>query len=118
MPSLYPTAFDEFVDPPAEELMDAEGFEHDLAHSALNAAILALQTKVGIDESEDAESLEFRVAALEEGGGSGSGDVKSDGSVEMAADLSFADTFGISLNSGRMYAGTNPGKSYALLTPC
>lgn len=61
----FPAALDEFPDILEDTAENAAGFEHDVVHNNEAAAIAALQVKVGIDESEDAGSLDARVAALE-----------------------------------------------------
>jgi hypothetical protein len=48
---------------------DDTGFEHDILHNTMADAIMALQAKVGIDDSAVSTSLDYRVAALEDGGG-------------------------------------------------
>lgn len=79
MSTNYPTALDTTANLPpiaATDNEDDTGKEHDVQHSNLNAAMIAVQTKVGADSSTDTSSLDYRVAALEarpSGGGGGSG---------------------------------------------
>lgn len=53
--------------------MDKPGVEHDLQHTNLNDAIRALEEKVGINNSQIAASLDFRIRQLEQNGGTGNG---------------------------------------------
>lgn len=69
----FPASLDAFQNPGPSTPMDGAGFEHDVQHTNLNDAVLALQTKVGINGSSVSGSLDFRVAALEDGGGGGGG---------------------------------------------
>jgi len=73
----YPEALDNDSNLPdidAEKRMNESGFEHDVQHTLVNQAVIELQKKVGADESEDEESLDWRIRTLEEsGGGGGSG---------------------------------------------
>jgi hypothetical protein len=69
--SNFPTGLDSFPDIAANTPENESGKEHDVVHNNEMAAILALQTKVGIDGSADTGSLDYRVSALEAGGGAG-----------------------------------------------
>jgi hypothetical protein len=73
MPGIttFPTALDTFPDIAANTPEDETGKEHDVVHNNEMAALLAVQTKVGIDGSADPDSLDYRVAALEAGVGGG-----------------------------------------------
>ena len=70
-PTNFPVSLDSFptITPTTNE--DDTGFEHDLIHNWAMTAIAALQTKVGVDGSTDAASLDRRVAQLESTGGAG-----------------------------------------------
>ena len=61
----FPEELDTFpaISPTTAE--NEAGKEHDVVHNNVHAAVLALQEKVGVDESEDPASLDARVAALE-----------------------------------------------------
>ena len=61
----FPATLDTFANPTAGTTMDAAGFEHDVQHSNLNDAVAALQAKVGITGSADANSLDNKIAALQ-----------------------------------------------------
>lgn len=41
--------------------MDAAGFEHDVQHANANDAIAALQLKVGINNSSDTNSMDYKM---------------------------------------------------------
>lgn len=51
----------------ANDAMDAEGIEHDVQHTTLNQAVIELQKKVGVDDSSDSSSHDWRISALESG---------------------------------------------------
>lgn len=71
MPSVYPNGIDSFANPTSSSpLTDPR---HSRQHSQSNDAIIALETKVGINNSGDPDSLDYRVTQLEEGGGGGGG---------------------------------------------
>ena len=69
--TAFPTALDTFPDIAANTPENESGKEHDVVHNNKFAALLALETKVGIDGSADPDSLDYRVAALEAGVGGG-----------------------------------------------
>lgn len=58
----YPTSIDNFQNPSANTKMD--DMPHSLQHSQANDAIEALESKVGIDNSADTNSLDYKVATL------------------------------------------------------
>lgn len=62
----FPSAIDSFPDIGPATQENESGKEHDVVHENVHAAILAAQVKIGIDESDDPESLDARVAALED----------------------------------------------------
>lgn len=53
--------------------MNDDGRKHDVQHTTLNQAVIALQRKVGANNSEDEDSLDYKVRQLEGYGGGGSG---------------------------------------------
>jgi|SRR5690554_3852871 len=53
--------------------MNDDGRKHDVQHTTLNQAVIALQRKVGANGSEDEDSLDYKVRQLEEHGGGGAG---------------------------------------------
>lgn len=72
----FPTDLDTAADLPdisASDLEDAAGKEHDVMHTRLHEAVIALETKVGKDNSQDTSSFDYRINALEQGGGGGGG---------------------------------------------
>lgn len=64
--TAFPTALDEFPEIGPNTPENAPGKEHDVVHQNVHAAVLALQAKVGVDDSEDEGTIDARVAALEE----------------------------------------------------
>jgi hypothetical protein len=58
----YPASLDNISNPDSNESLQG----HAQLHTNVNDAIEALQTKVGINDSADANSLDYRVSALEE----------------------------------------------------
>jgi hypothetical protein len=56
----YPTSLDDFTNPLPTDEMDDEGLFHDVHHSDLNDAIEALESKVGIDDSDVTSSLDYK----------------------------------------------------------
>src|SRR6476661_299635 len=65
--TAFPVAKDTFptIGPNTPE--NGVGVEHDVVHENVHAAILALETKVGINASGDTASLDARMAAVEAG---------------------------------------------------
>ena len=64
MSTNYPTSLDTTSNLPpiaATDLEDAAGKEHDVQHSNLNAAVIAIETKLGIDATPDATSIDGRL---------------------------------------------------------
>ncbi len=59
MATNFPAALDVFVDPAANARLDNP--PHSLQHANANDAIAALQAKVGIDGSEDPNSLDYKI---------------------------------------------------------
>lgn len=67
MSTNFPTGLDNTTNLPpisSTDGMDTAGKEHDVQHSTLNAAMIAVQTKVGINASADTSSLDYKVSAL------------------------------------------------------
>lgn len=65
----FPTALDNFSNPTASS--DLSNPSHSQQHSDLNDAVEALQLKVGITNSTDTNSLDYKIANVVGGGGSG-----------------------------------------------
>jgi hypothetical protein len=61
--ATFPTTIASIVDPLAATLENAEGFEHDLLHQKENNEIEAVQTKVGINNSADTSSLDYKLTS-------------------------------------------------------
>ncbi|GAB3053986.1 SGNH/GDSL hydrolase family protein [Stenotrophomonas tumulicola] len=64
MTTKFPEALDTF-DNPSPDSSQAAVRTHSAQHSDANDALEALQAKVGVDLSEDPESLDFKLGALE-----------------------------------------------------
>lgn len=62
MATSFPTAIDSFVNPTATDTLDSVTVPHASQHTNENDALLALQTKVGINGSTDPNSLDYKVA--------------------------------------------------------
>lgn len=62
--TAFPGALDSFPAISSSTAMDASGVEHDVVHENVFAAILALQTKLGINGSTATASVDFKIAAL------------------------------------------------------
>jgi hypothetical protein len=72
MSANFPTSLDSLTNPEASSKMDDAGLEHDVQHSNLNDIVEAIEAKLGIDNSEDTNSIDYRLAAVEAAlGGSG-----------------------------------------------
>lgn len=72
----YPEGLDTANDLPdigASDRMNAPGMEHHAQHTRLNQAVVALQKKVGENNSADVDSHEFRIIKLEESPSGGAG---------------------------------------------
>jgi hypothetical protein len=63
--SVFPEELDTFPEINPEDPPETAGKEHDVVHNNVHAAILAIQSKLGVDESEDPTTIDARVAALE-----------------------------------------------------
>lgn len=69
MATTFPTALDAFTNPTTTDTLGSVTVPHATQHADANDAIEALQAKVGIDSSAVPTSLDYRVTALEAGGG-------------------------------------------------
>jgi hypothetical protein len=63
MATSYPNDLDEFINPNGTDQLSAPS--HSEQHANANDAIEALQVKVGVDGSEDPDSLSYKVGAIE-----------------------------------------------------
>lgn len=63
MATSFPNNIDEFINPNGSDQLSAPS--HSEQHSNANDAIEALQTKVGVDGSGDANSLTYKVSNIE-----------------------------------------------------
>lgn len=62
MATQFPTALDSFTNPTETSNMDDAGVLHSDQHANANDAIEALQAKVGITNSTDPASIEYKLA--------------------------------------------------------
>ena len=56
----YPTSIDTFTNPTPSDNLDTPSVLHTDQHANINDAVTALETKVGVNDSTDASSLDFR----------------------------------------------------------
>lgn len=59
----FPTSLDTLADPQSGDKMNASNIEHDLLHQLENAAIEALQAKVGVNSSAVTSSLDYKLTS-------------------------------------------------------
>ena len=64
MATNFPNSLDELVNPNSTDSLSNPS--HSQQHINLNDAVEAIQSKVGIDGSEDVNSLDYRVSSLED----------------------------------------------------
>lgn len=69
MASLFPNALDSFPDPAPNSKLNNPS--HSGLHNDVSSAVEALEEKVGVNNSADPISLDYRVTALENAGGGG-----------------------------------------------
>ena len=62
MPTSYPTALDTLTNPTANDSLNSPSVPHATQHANANDAIEALQTTVGITNSADASSIQYKLA--------------------------------------------------------
>lgn len=60
----FPVSLDQFNNPTSSTKTNARGFDHAEQHTNANDAIEALQSKIGIDQSLDEESIDFKIRRL------------------------------------------------------
>jgi hypothetical protein len=75
MATNFPTNLDSFANPAPTDTLDNLVTPHAAQHDNLNDAVAALEAKVGVTNSAVATSLDKRVNALENAGGSANGNV-------------------------------------------
>lgn len=109
----FPASLDTFQNPSAATTMDAAGFEHDAQHANANDALAALQAKVGVDGSGDADSLDYLVAQINAllfpaGGNCTAKLAVSGGQVVLALwDNTLAQYYPLVLNNGVLGIGAH-----------
>lgn len=57
----YPISIDSFVNPSGGDNLNTPSVTHHVQHSNINDAVIALETKVGVDSSTDGSSLDYRL---------------------------------------------------------
>ena len=60
----FPVSLDQFNNPTSSTKTNAPGFDHAEQHTHANDAIEALQSKIGIDQSLDEGSIDFKIRRL------------------------------------------------------
>lgn len=65
MSSLYPASLDTFNNPTTSSNLNSPGVEHNLQHSDANDAIEAIQVKLGIDNSANVNSIDYKLRQLQ-----------------------------------------------------
>ena len=63
MATSYPNSIDQLVNPNSTDQLSAPS--HSQQHTNANDAIEALETKVGVDNSQDPDSLTYKVSNIE-----------------------------------------------------
>ena len=88
----FPTGLDDFPNPTADTAMDIGGeLSHHAQHTNVNDAIAAIEAKIGINNSSDPDSLDYRIRELEEATGP---------AVGGANPITFNDGIGVKWGSG------------------
>lgn len=64
MTNFPTTQIDQFNNPTSSTKTNAPGFDHAEQHANANDAIKALETKVGIDNSTDVDSIDYKIRRL------------------------------------------------------
>lgn len=69
MSILFPASLDSFANPTGTDLLDNanNALDHDVQHSNANDAIEALEAKVGIDNSADVDSFDYKLSNVASG---------------------------------------------------
>ena len=62
----YPTGLDNFTNPSATDNLGSSTVPHATQHSNLNDAVEALEAKVGVDNSAEPTSIEYRLSTIED----------------------------------------------------
>lgn len=61
MTTAYPAALDNFTNPASTDLLSAAGVSHADQHANANDAIEAVQARVGITDSNDSSTHEYKI---------------------------------------------------------
>ena len=60
----FPTSLPTLVSVSSSDSMNASGKEHDVVHNQTNDELAAALAKIGIDDSADSTTLDFRTRAV------------------------------------------------------
>ena len=91
----FPQALDSELNLPnigKDDRMNDPIIEHDVQHTTLNQAVIELQKKVGVDDSADENSIDYRLRDIEEHGSGGQGLEPLDEPSPMLIDLDPSQT--------------------------
>lgn len=103
--TVFPGEIDTYPEIGPNTSEAAPGVEHDVVHENVHAALVAVQTKLGTTGSEDAASIDARVAALE-------GAVGFAPSVTVTASITLAEA-----HVGRMIQADHASTVIAITVP-
>lgn len=104
MTTNFPTSLDTFTNPTSADPLGSSTPKHSLQHSNLNDAVLALETKVGINSSAVTSSLDYKVALA----------IKKDGTTTTTGIIPFA--LGLSSAGPVSISAFSPSFSFAALS--
>ena len=65
MSTLYPTSIDVFNNPTEASNLNSPGVEHNLQQSDANDAIKAIEAKLGVTDSSDVNSVDYKLTQLQ-----------------------------------------------------
>ena len=91
----FPQALDSELNLPnigKDDRMNDPIIEHDVQHTTLNQAVIELQKKVGVDDSADENSIDYRLRDIEENGSGGQGLEPLDDESQIFVDLDETQT--------------------------
>lgn len=88
MATNYPDSLDNLSNPNSTDQLTG----HAQQHADANDAIEALQTKIGVDNSQDPNSIDYRVTQVEEGLGNALGDFVPLGDIGQADGVASLDS--------------------------
>lgn len=65
MSTIFPANLDAFNNPTTSSNLNSPGVEHNLQHSDANDAIEAIETKLGVNNSTDVNSVDYKLRQLQ-----------------------------------------------------